>query len=65
MEAGEYATGVRQTGRMWRVVGKHPRGKEGKGRGTGAFRRDSEGEGYLSRTVTKQGRFRAMRSIDS
>ena len=35
--------GVPWTGRIWRVVGKRPLDKGGKGGGTGAFGRDSEG----------------------
>ena len=37
--------GVQLTGRMGSVVGKHLQDKGGKGGGTGAFRRGSEGRG--------------------
>ena len=42
-DAREYERGVWRTGRMGRVVGKRPLDKGGKGGGTGAFGRGSEG----------------------
>ena len=56
MDAGEYATGVRRTGRMWRVVGKRPLNKGGKGGGTGAFGRGSEGGEYHRKELGASGR---------
>ena len=56
MDAGEYARGGRRTGRMGRVVGKCPRDKGGKGGGTGAFGRGSEGGEYHGKELGASGR---------
>ena len=44
-DAGEYAKGVRQTGRMGRVVGNHQIDKGEKGGGYGRVRKTSRGRG--------------------
>jgi len=48
--------GVRRTGRMGRVVGKRPLDKGGKGGGTGAFGRGSEGGEYHGKELGASGR---------
>ena len=57
VDAGEYAMGVRETGRLGRVVGKCPLDKGGKEGGTtGAFRRGSEGGEYHGKELGASGR---------
>jgi len=55
-DAGEYATGVRRTGRIRRVVGKRPLDKGEKGGGMGAFGRGSEGGEYHGKELGASGR---------
>jgi len=56
VDAGEYATGIRRTGRTGRVVGKRPLDKGGKGGGNGAFGRGSEGGEYHGKELGASGR---------